>query len=151
MKIFRYIVILLIAGGAAFGTGYFMNAAKVSGLNSEINALKLEAQKKELQAGVLRIKWHAEAALVALLEKNFGIAGEEIALVKELLSKETVVFPGRAGIINENIKRVTEEIQADIEGLDVRKAKQKIRILADEADRMLLLPAGQPEEKNPGR
>ena len=137
MKILQIVIICVVIAGLAFGVGYFMGAIKISELNSKIASLTEDLKDKEFRILLLQVKDHARTALVDTLEKNFGIANQEIATAREILSKDTEVMSEKGKVSIGKIDSALVEIQGDMDVLNI-KVKDKINIVIGEIDKMLI-------------
>lgn len=145
-----WIVVIIIAVGGGFGTGYFLRDKEVRDLQqrltnqkeemaAEINSLKvqvLEAQKSQLEQALARAKIRGglEAVLDSLTEalaeveqRNFGRALQKIEAARGALDA--------AGSTNASFRNAVgaklNEIRAGLEQLDVKTGEQISSLVKD--------------------
>lgn len=143
-----WFVVIVVAVGAGFGTGYFLRNQEVQDLQqrlakqqqettAQVSALEkqvLEAQKSQLERalGRARLKAGLEEVLDALTkalaeveERNFGRATQKIEAAKGALSEAS----GATASVRDAIDAKLDEIKAGLNQLDV-KVREKIISLA---------------------
>lgn len=145
-----WIVVVIIAVGGGFGTGYFLRDKEVKDLQQrltnqkeemadQINSLKfqvLEAQKSQLEQALARAKLRGglEAVLDSLTDalaeveqRNFGTALQKIGAARGALDA--------AGGTNASFRNAVgtklDEIRAGLEQLDVKTGEQISSLMKD--------------------
>ncbi len=151
-RVFRsiviWIVVIVIAVGAGFGTGYFLrdkearelgqlSAKQTEEMKAKITLLEkqvLEAEKSQLERALARARLKAglEDVLESLTrasaeieERNFGRAMQKIEAAKGALSEASGATPP----VRDAIGAKLDEIKAGLDQLDI-KVREKIIALA---------------------
>jgi len=138
MKILQYIVIMVVIAGLSFGIGYLMGAAKISEMNSKIINLADQLGKERFNVLILKTKDHLRLGNLALLQKNFGIASDEVDTARKILSEGSSTISDQGKIFVSKLDSSIVEIQTGISKLDL-KTREKINLIISEIDKITVV------------
>lgn len=135
MKVLQYVVIIIVIAGLSFGIGYLMGAVKISEMNSKIANITDQLGKERLNVLILKTKDHLRLSNAALLQKNFGIASDEIELARKALADGSSVVSDQGKLFVQKLDSSLVEIQDGISKLDL-KIKDKINLAISDIDKI---------------
>lgn len=145
-----WFVVIVVAVGAGFGTGYFLRNQEVQDLQQrlakeqqeatgQVTLLEkqvLEAQKAQLERALARARLKAgleevlgslTAALAEVEERNFGRATQKIEAAKGALNEAS----GATAPLREAIGAKLDEIKKGLDQLDVKVRDQIMSLAKD--------------------
>lgn len=147
-----WIVVVIVAAGAGFGTGYFLrdkeakdleqfSAEEKAKMEAQVTSLEkqvLEAEKSQLERALARAKLQAgldevldsvTGALTEVEQRNFGRATQKIEAAKGALS----AAPNTPEAVQKAIMARLDTILAGLKNLDI-KVREQIASLAKELE-----------------
>jgi hypothetical protein len=146
-------VIIIVAVGVGFGTGYFLRykearereefwAIQTGEMQGQIDSLEtqvLEAEKSQLEHALARVKLRAglnevlgllTEAMGEVDQKNFGRAMQKIEAAKGAMSEA----PKTPDAVHKAISARLDEIKRELERFDIN-AREKIKALAEDVEK----------------
>jgi hypothetical protein len=151
--IVKWVVVVIVAAGVGFGTGYFLklkevweregfSAEQMAKMQGQIDSLErqvLEAEKSQLERALARAKLRAglnemlgflTEAMSEVDQKNFGRAMQKIEAAKGAMSEA----PKTPDAVRKAISARLDEIKQELERFDIN-AREKIKALAQDLEK----------------